>query len=73
MFANTPLIYAMQESITKDESLTRDRHLHKSRPKLITNNIDAKNRNDTIIELLPSSTYEGNLLNQSVQPRAQTS
>ena len=41
MFANTPLIYVMQESITKDESPTRDRHLHKSMPKLRNDNSHA--------------------------------
>ena len=48
----------MQEPITKDESLTMDRHLHMSMPMLITDNTDAKNRNDTITELLPRSSYE---------------
>ena len=40
-YINTPLICAMQESITKDESQTKDKHLHKSTPKLEYDNSHA--------------------------------
>ena len=63
----------MQETITKDESLTKNSHLHKPLPMLTTNNTYAKSRNDTITrDSAKGQPMKWNLLNQSVQQRAQT-
>ena len=40
----------MQESVTKDKSLTKDRYQHKAMPKLRNDNSHAWNRNGTKTE-----------------------